>query len=359
MHAPAGDGNGNAVFNVSRDELKRIVEAAINDSLSDVSVDGQEPINGFKGYAAEKALPIIAYRTTGGSSGRITLFAKHICEGPQYRFLIRHGIPVPRIHGIVNLAKDDEVIFMERLTAIGIDENDPAEVRQYIGVLAMINAIRPLPDEPWQPPPHAAARCLSNGEWIPKVLKIVWQHAHNGELGDEIGSLCSDSSSQLDEACRKSIAVGKLLEQGPRAVLYEDYGERNTGWRNGDDGRREFVTFDVHRLSQGPRFWDFSAVAGEQEGASFKVVSWEERVDYYLEMLARHGGPRATIADFECEQKLIRVAAAFDSLYWQAGKSISGEVDWTNDREEGRRTYRGWLLGNLQRILAFRVGDCN
>src|SRR4051812_34900248 len=161
-------GAGETLFNVSAAQLKEVVENAVGKPVDSFAIIGSETINGFQGHAAEKVLPIIEYRTPDKSVGRVTLFVKRmygldITESRQYRFLKKHNIPVPRIHGEAIGSKDEEILFFERLDAIGIEENNPEEVRGYIAQLARINAIRPDESDSWKPPPHVVAADLADG----------------------------------------------------------------------------------------------------------------------------------------------------------------------------------------------------
>jgi hypothetical protein len=253
------------LFNVSNQQLKAIVETAVGEPIVACTIAGRQKLEGFQGYAAEKILPIVEYRTASGSGGRITLFVKRmygleIAEAQQYRFLAKHGIPIPRVLGHVIGASTEDIMFFEQLDAIGFDESNPKEVREFVGLLARLNAIRPSPEDPWQPPPHVVAREFREGEVIPQALSDVWRHALNGDLGEELLQLCAKQRSRLEELCRASVALGARLDQMPRALLHEDYAGRNSGWHKGADGRRELVIFDVHRLSMGPRFWDLAEV---------------------------------------------------------------------------------------------------
>ena len=140
----------------------------------------------------------------------------------------------------------------------------------------------------------------------------------------------------------------------PPALLHEDYAGRNTGWRN---GRAEFVLFDVHRLSIGPRFWDAFLALGSPAGPEFKIMPWEEALNFYFSELQRFGGSPGTAAEFQTESALMVACNCFSCFRWMLPRAFTGKVDWTEDREEGARSWRSGILNTLKTVLSFKLPD--
>ena len=131
-----------------------------------------------------------------------------------------------------------------------------------------------------------------------------------------------------------------------------EFAGRNTGWRN---GRAEFVLFDVHRLSIGPRLWDAIFVFGSLQEPAFKIMPWEESLNFYFSELRRFEGSAGTIADYQHDRALMAASNAFSAFRWMIRLALSGKVDWTEDREEGRKSYRSGVLGTLEIVLKFEL----
>ena len=345
------------IFNLPKETLHRVAEAAAGAELESFEIVEMQQLKGFRGYAAEKVLPLIEYRTRAGARGRVTIFGKRmygpdITEQRQYEFLERHRVPTPKRLGFARDERGLEILFFEKLDEIGFNEQNSDEVRNYISLLARLNSIQPSSGDPWSPPPHLVARELMDGFLVPRDLNVVWQHADSGELGPEIQALCAKERTRLPELVKTSIELGRRLDRLPRALLHEDFAGRNTGWRN---GRTEFVLFDVHRLSIGPRFWDAMFVLGSPQEPAFKIMPWEESLNFYFSELSRFGGPAGTIADYQHDRGLMAASNAFSAFRWMIRLALSGEVDWTEDREEGRKSYRSSVLGTLETVLKFEL----
>ena len=345
------------IFNLPKETLQRVAETAAGAELESFEIIEMQQMPGFRGYAAEKVMPLIAYRTRDGRTGQVTIFGKRmygpeIMEQKQYEFLEHHGIPTPNRLGFARDEKSHEILFFEKLDDISINETDLGEVRQYISMLARLNSIKPAVGDPWSPPPHPIARELIDGILVPRDLNTVWEHADRGELGAEIKALCASQRSRLPDLVQTSIELGRRLDEMPRALLHEDYAGRNTGWRK---GRTEFVLFDVHRLSIGPRFWDAILVLGSPEEPAFKIMTWEESLQFYFSELRRFGGSAGTVAEFQYDSKIIAAGNSFSAFRWMIRLALSGKVDWTEDREEGRRSYQSGVLNELKRLLAFEM----
>src|SRR3954471_13970699 len=71
------------LFNLPKQAIRSAVETAINEPIESYSIVGDQEIIGFRGYAAEKVMPLIEYTARSGKTGRLTIFGKRM-YGPDY-----------------------------------------------------------------------------------------------------------------------------------------------------------------------------------------------------------------------------------------------------------------------------------
>ena len=91
------------------------------------------------------------YRTPDGLMGETKLFVKRcvwggIAESVHYHYLALHGVSVPRLYGSLRGTDGLEIIFVEPLTATDFHQNDEAEWRCLLSLLARFNACPITPE---------------------------------------------------------------------------------------------------------------------------------------------------------------------------------------------------------------------
>jgi hypothetical protein len=337
------------IFGLPEPEIRALVGSAVGAELAACRI--VERRADLPGLAAEKVLARFAYRTTAAADGEITLFWKRmygldIAEAHQYRFLADHDLPIPKLHGTAFGAKEEEIIVLERLDGIGIDHNDPREVREFASLLARLNAVRLRSEDPWKPPAHEIARQLAEGTTVAARVARIWKEALTGTWGVELERWCRANLGAGERLVRRGIELGARLRRLPRAILHEDYAPANTGWRG---GRGQLVIFDLHRLSLGPRFWDAGIALGTPEQPAYACLPWDELASHYLAELERYGGSGAPLAIYRDEIELARRCAELDDLKWNLR-----EVLWFHgqgrDERHAQRSCAA-LLARLELLL--------
>jgi hypothetical protein len=101
-----------------------------------------------------------------------------------------------------------------------------------------------------------------------------------------------------------------------------------------------------------PQFWDVARWVGPaiEVGSSDGVC--EDVAAFYLSEHRRWGGGEIAVSDFVAQVQVLAVASGLMMLPFAFRRALDGQVDWTDDREEGRRLYRT----RLQRILTRLMG---
>ncbi len=344
--APATDAQ---IFTLARTVILELLSGILAQPVAAYQIESRNA--DLPGVAAEKMILGIACTTADGATHRLKLFWKRmygldIAEAHQYGLLQAHHIPVPSLLGVAFGSKEEEIIVLEVLDAIGIDAEKPAEVRALISTLAKLNGLRLRSEDSWKPPPHLVGRTFAGGVEIPRLLQLVWDRARSGTLGAAFQAWCQEHDPAA--ALSTIILHGRRLQHMAKAILHEDYAPANTGWRQ---GRSEHVVFDLHRISIGPRFWDAVYLLGTPEAPRFGCVPWRDQVEHYLSELSLAGGPAAPFAVFQEEARIIAPSQVVDHLKWQVRDALFGPTGSPDaQREADRRS--ATLLGTLQHLLA-------
>ena len=327
---------------VDTDALRAIVARIVGgDALEEVTFHLHRSILGSKGYNALKCVISAEYRTAR-CVGWVDLLLKWSAthgESDLYPILMAQRAPVPRLEGIVRLdavpeGASNEVMVLEFLPHIGHEEADLPALATSLG---RFNAMRPelFPKLPDGGPRQYAA------QWI-TLWSAIQRHAQAGELGEAIGELCRREQSHWD---RFESFVASALDAADglsRGVIHRDVSIQNTGWRQ---DRRELLLFDVPQMAAGPIAQDAIALFPEELPFDRAIA------DRYLAGLRERGGPELSPAELRREVDTVRPLNRIGFYAWSVWKSVTGEVDWTDDVEEGRRIYRRGLLQNLERTL--------
>jgi len=342
-------GEANSVFGLSEAQLRPIVEAAVGESVASFDISIEHEVEGYYGFAAEKAIPTFSYVTSAGRRGRITVFAKHSHnpkseEPEQYRFLAAHHAPIPRIYGVLRSPDDRPVLFLEY-----VDASHPARsirslegMQEFLSLMARFNAIRPSRE-------YGAWLEGLPGRWgndaaePERTREAIWKHAQEGELGDELEQFCSQRQAELprlQEFARHILGQVAEMETG---LVHTDFSVENTGRR--DTGER--VLMDLEPVTIGPRFFDASLLLGLPKDRWRFGHDQREMAEHYLSEYARRGGTRPPVDQFVQEVRVLWTHWIIETLAWGFGRGREGSPA---DDEE-RAACRLGLLRNLTMLL--------
>ena len=353
----------NSVFGVSREQIQDVVAAVAGEPVVSVRLRVEQHVQGHRGYSAEKVIPTFAYTTASGRSGEATVFCKRFHaagrrEGFHYMRLQHHGAPVARMYGSLCDADDREIVFLEFLDPVGelhpFDRFvvDAALFLPFLVAAARFNAV--------QVSDHYAAELAPAtlpGEDLSEVhstLDRIWRYAVEGELGDRMRLFCSRRSAEL--VAIQDLA-GELIEpvkRIPLGLTHNDFCPDNTGWRH---GTKELLIVDLESVGLGPRFVDVARWIGSPDDIRARCRPQRELARHYLDEYLRCGGPVVSLERFLEEVRILWLARTLTMLFFRLGRALDGRVDWTDDRDEGRRVYRDDLHRELVALLHCAGGE--
>jgi len=277
-----------SVFGLSETQLRPIVETAVGKPVTSFEISIEHQVEGDYGFAAEKLIPTFSYVTHECRRGRVTIFAKHSHnpespEAGKYRLLATHGVPAPRVYGLVCSPEDRPILFLEYL-----DVSEQAQsvtstenLLELLSLIARVNAIRPTPEQAallgswWDGPATEVS-----------TFEVLWEDAQKGNLGEGLQQFCA---SRRDELPRLLAFTHRLEEQAREmemGVLHNDFSPGNTGRR----ATGERVVMDPELMGLGPRFGDVSGWLGRPEDLWQRKENQRDLAEHYLREHARWGG---------------------------------------------------------------------
>ncbi len=223
------------VFGQTREQLWPIVEEAAGEAVASFEISMEHDPPEPYGAAGEKEIPTFGYVTSAGRAGRITVFVKRYnrtgpAEARQYRFLVEHQAPVPRLYGVLTDPEGRETLFIEYLDAGRAARSAAYRGDGLLGFLALqarFQAIEPSPEfAAWLEDNGVAMRDRLAG--AEPALQQIWEHSVNGELGHDLQDFCSSSGSALRQIRRLVRHViepvfGYAAGSDPQRLLHREH----------------------------------------------------------------------------------------------------------------------------------------
>lgn len=284
----------------------------------------QPALPGFSLQAGIKAHAFVSYQKQGVSGGNNsciltirypaeenaerteTIFIKHT-QGPdkveacKYQFLAEHGVPVPRLLGVIP-SGESETIILEFLPTIGIDFSSASEVNSLLELAASINAILTPPD-----PSRAQLAGLPQDQFD-EMVRHALREIENAQVQ-------SAAAHRLDPEHWLTAykTAHKVMEITPQALNHNQFYFQQVGWAQRGPGR-QLVSFDLETLDLSPRFSDIATIL-----YALSLYSGRDQIElfqFYLDTLSR-----LTRTNFNLEQALrefrfTRICYACESLPW-------------------------------------------
>lgn len=342
-----------SLFGFSLAQIKPIVEQFVpEEKLRQFSVEGERSLQGFQGYCAEKKVVIVSYLTEVGRQERRVLFIKRLfpfvpAEAHHYHYLEASRAPVAHLYGVLEGSQGEDILFLEYLERIGISRHIPEELRQWLHILADLNTV--VIDE------HYAKKLvhqqheqwLQDGKFLDQLFDQLEEHALLGDLGGAIQALYRSHAVKRQALLQLAYRLGELVQTMPQGLIHGDFAEQNVGWRM---QTQELLIFDLHKVAQGPRFWDIAGVLkslSEPDAA----LSYQEAAQLYLDRWQERAGQTLAPETFLAEVEELWQITLLQSLPWHLERALDGQVDWTPDRAEGQRVYRRWLYQRLLQLV--------
>jgi len=345
------------VFDLTKSQLRLIIDNIVDgDIVVSFDVAIQHQVQGFCGYSAEKVIPTFTYTTQSGRTGSTTVFVKRFhrtgtAEAHHYEHLQKHNAPIPRMYGFLIDQEQREILFLEYLEPIGdlhasqIFLNDLENFRQCLTATAHFNAVKPSGDYASQLPLKNVAGVLADAAI---TLENVWKHACKGDLGDALKRLCLDSQDKLRRLQALISHLAKPISWMETGLIHSDIYPENTGWRR-ETG--ELLIIDLEWIGIGPRFFDAAGLLGAPDPAQPHCQMRDELAQYYLKQYTQRGGASVSLDQFREEISVLWIAQRLNIMWFGLRHALDGQVDWTEDREEGRRFFRDHLHKTLSILL--------
>ncbi len=349
------DGDG-GVFGVPRERIARAIGGAIGAEVVAYTIDVRHAVTGYTGYQADKVIPTFEYTTVHGGAGSLTMLVKRFYtpgerEASHYHHLGEHGAPIPQLYLAAADGEGREVLFLEFLEAIpDLDPMagflaDAGNFHRFLTGAARLNAVRPSPAYAGVLRPRHLGGSLAESR---DSLARVWGLAEGGSLGEELRAYAASESPE------RLVALSRRLETAvadmPVGVVHNDYHTANAGVRHATG---ELLAFDLEFVGIGPRFTDIAEWLGESDEECPRPLPRADLASRYIEVYVAAGGDAPTPGTLLAEATALLMTRSLRMLGWSLGRAMDGEVDWTDDRTEGRREARGGLLTDVRRLARY------
>ncbi len=268
-------------------------------------------------------------------------------EAHHYAHLQRHGAPIPRMYGVMTDPEGREMLFLEYLEPIGDVHacehfmSDLHNFRCLLDAAAHFNAVRPYGDYAAQLPRKDVGKGLMDAC---TTLEHIWEHSCKGDLGEDLKQFCSGSQDKLLQIQALAESLMEPVSQMEMGLIHSDVYPENTGWRR---GKRELLILDLEWIGFGPRFYDAASLLGAPDEMQPHYRRRDELARYYMERYARWGGDIAPLSEFMREISALWIAQTLGIMWFRLARALDGQVDWTEDREQGRRFFRDGLKEEL------------
>ncbi|MDH4179105.1 MAG: phosphotransferase [Armatimonadota bacterium] len=355
----AKEGDVTDVFGLTREQLRPIVENVAGERVCSFDIAIEYTVEGHYGYQADKVIPTFAYMNASGRSAKATVFAKRFHEpGPReahhYTHLAQHDAPVARMYGALTGQDGRETIFIEFLGGAGgllpfdrfLDDTD--SFVPFLELAARFNAIQP--SQEYRPLLYIQTaddlhRRFANAA---EALERIWECAEQGDLGGDLSDLCAEARGHLPRLQRLAADLVAPVSQMEVGLVHGDFYPDQALRR---EGTGEFVLVDLEFVGLRARFTDVGRWIGASDEVRQRCLPQAELAEHYLDAYRRSGGSVVALDDFLEETRLLALADALMMLPFGFARSLDGDVDWTEDRDEGRRVFRADVHTQLRLLL--------
>ncbi|GAI85160.1 unnamed protein product, partial [marine sediment metagenome] len=352
------DENVTPIFGLSEVRLRPIVERIAREPVASFTVTIDHKVEGHRGYSAEKLIPTFHYPTKSGPTRSTTVFVKWfhqpgLHEAHHYANLEKQHAPIPRMYGTLTDTDQREMIFLEYLDPIDDlhpfhrFQNGTEGFLQFLGLAARFNAVQLEGEYASRLPRRDIARDLQG---VGSVLDRIWDSALKGDLGNPIKKLCSSSRDKLPSLKVLADSVVDPIGKMELGLGHNDFYPDSAAWRR---ETRELLALDLESVGFAPRFYDVARWVGAPDDVQTRCLPRQELAEHYLQEYARWGGTPVPIDEFLKDTQILWMAQALTMLGWRLRRAQDGRVDWTDDREEGRRVFRD----DLHRQLSILLGE--
>ncbi|HIJ74658.1 MAG TPA: phosphotransferase [Candidatus Hydrogenedentes bacterium] len=343
------------VFGLSEEELRPIVDSIAREPVASFCVSIEHEMCGHYGYSADKLIPTFIYTTKGGQKGKKTIFVKRFREpgareAHHYANLEEYDAPIPRMYGFLTDADDREICFLEYLEPVDALHpfhdfvGDYGQFTEFLAAIAHFNTIQPSGEYAAGLPRDDFGQGLREAI---AALERIWVHGQKGELGVDLRAFCSGPDKRLERLKKLAEKLMQPVAAMKAGLCHNDFAPDSTAYRR-DTGK--LLIFDLEYLGFGPRFRDVAHWLGAPEDYYPRCRPRHELARLYLRHYVQHGGQPVPVKRLLEEAHILWQAQTLSMLWWLNYRAIDGLVDWTEDRDEGRRTCQDDLRKQLSAL---------
>ena len=343
------------IFGLTKAELWPIVEEAADEAVASFDISLEHVAPEPYGAAGEKEIPTFGYVTKTGRTGRVTVFVKRYnnagpAEARQYRFLLAHQAPIPRLYGVLVDPEGREMLFIEYLDSSRAARSSAYRGDGLLGLLALMarfQAVVPSEEFTVWLRRDASGLCdrLAGAE---PALEQIWEHSAKGEMGQDLQGFCSSSGRAFIQIRTLVRQVIERSSEMPQALLHSDFSVENTGLR--ESGER--LVMDVGSICLGPRFFDVAGILGIPSERWYRDLSRKELARHYLGEYARWGGTPPPIDAFLRDMGILWLAGDLRYLGLNLERAFGRNWGTTPATEDDYRACRIHLYRTLHLLLA-------
>lgn len=312
-------------FALDESQVLSLLENAAGSSLTGFTISPPDTENL---YGSDKQLVDFRCLLPNKESVEKTIFVKKCVwkrksEAIHYRYLASKGVPTPHLYGAVQNAAGEEIVFLEPVTATGLDEQSEAEWGKMLSLLACFNTCPVTAEYKLHLHPYEQVGQFDANSWVTGL------NAHLSDSQVEAGlRACGVSGNELSRLIQAACSMLAKVEAQPVGLLHQDFHPDNFGWRG---AREEMVVFDLHKNSLGPRFADAAPYLGLPDWSGRKAfldgseevtsTRREALTQHYLAEYARFGGAQVSMEVFRAETTALFWAHKVSVLYWLAERN--------------------------------------
>ncbi len=354
-----------ALFGFTKDQLSPIVDSVAGTSVQDFTIRLDHSRAGLNGICGEYLVPTILCRTEGGDSYEFTLFVRRRKDtqpgrrqAPHYSVLSEHGVPVPRLYGVLEDSQGREVLFLELLDEVTVSDDtfyqDTDAFVQFLAIAARLNAVKPTTDYAAEIGRAMAGRggyTRNWNTWLPwsiHVLDRIEEYAGRSLLDEQLGRFCLSRRAEIRTLKRIALELIRVIPRLPVGLVHGDFHPGNTGWRRKP---RELAVFDFEDMMFDTRFYDVAVVLGGPEPGNPGRARQTDLAEAYLNVYSQSGRSAPSLDDFLREISVVWFARKLN-LWEHLPEDLSGpghvpQATW--DTREAR-------LDSLYRTMSMLVG---
>lgn len=344
------------LFGAGRGLLWSALRASLPDGvrLLDLTVDRLVPAGDGSGRMKGAFLTVV-YLTASGQTNQLGVFAKRSTEEEHieilhYEYLTRERAPIPLLYGTADCAGEERVLLIEQLQPLACTEAELASdrdlLRQFLGVTARFNAVRPcdehlrhLPRQDW------GANLSTSAALLRRIIRL----AKEGDtLGADCARFCRQNEPGILRLAELAVLLAEAVRQMEVGLCHQDHHAGNVGLR---PRTGEMLVIDLELIQLMPRFWDAAQWLGGCREDGPLCESQSEMSQWYLECYQRHGGRGEPLGEFLGVLRSLWLTRQLCDVWWRLNAALGRSAGEAGGQEASRQRNASGLQSLLELLL--------